>query len=90
MKRISTIIAAAAIAAGALTAPAAGAATLTPQQVAGETTLSEVSDLQVTPEVEATKWFQKYKDDARVLKLQATSCYERPRCSFGSDPCEGR
>lgn len=73
MKRISTIIAAAAIAAGALTAPAAGAATLTPQQVAGETTLSEVSDLQVTPEVEATKWFQKYKDDARVLKLQATS-----------------
>lgn len=73
MKRISTTIAAAAIAAGALTAPAAGAATLTPQQVAGETTLSEVSDLQVTPEVEATKWFQKYKDDARVLKLQATS-----------------
>ncbi|WP_459589039.1 alpha/beta hydrolase [Corynebacterium camporealensis] len=73
MKHLSSIIAAAAVTAGLVVAPMAGAATVTPQQVAGNTALSQISDLEVTPEVAETKWYQEYKDDPRVLKLQASS-----------------
>ncbi|WP_293770595.1 alpha/beta hydrolase family protein [uncultured Corynebacterium sp.] len=76
MKRFSSLIAtvgAATVAASALLAPAATAADLTPQQVAGATALSEISDLQVTPAVANQTWFKKFGNDNRVLKLQATS-----------------
>ena len=73
MKRLSSLLAAGALSAAALVSPVAGAATITPQQVAGDTALSTISDLQVTPEVESQKWYEHYKDDARVLKLEATS-----------------
>ncbi|MDO5031898.1 alpha/beta hydrolase family protein [Corynebacterium sp.] len=73
MKRFSSVLAAGVIAASALLAPAASAAPVTPQQVAGNTPLSEISDLQPTEEVAAQKWYTTYKDDPRVLKLQATS-----------------
>ena len=73
MKRLSSLLAAGALSAAALVSPVAGAATITPQQVAGDTALSTISDLLVTPEVESRKWYEHYKDDARVLKLEATS-----------------
>ncbi|APT91776.1 esterase [Corynebacterium phocae] len=64
---------AAAIAATAALVPTASAATLTPQQVAGNAPQSVVSDLEVTPAVADRTWFQKFGNDPRVLKLQATS-----------------
>ena len=73
MKRLSSLLAAGALTAAVLVSPVAGAASLTPQEVAGETALSTVSDLQPTPEVESQKWFEYFKDDERVLKLEATS-----------------
>lgn len=75
MKRLLSAcasVAAAAIAATAAIAPAT-AADLTPAQVAGQTALSEVSDLNVTPDITTRTWYQKYGNDPRVLKLQATS-----------------
>ncbi len=59
--------------AGLAGTPAATAATVTPQQVAANTPLAQVSELQVTPEIESRKWFKKFGQDPRVLKLQATS-----------------
>ena len=73
MKRLSSLLATGALTAAVLVSPVAGAASLTPQEVAGETALSTVSDLQPTPEVESQKWYGHYKDDPRLLKLQATS-----------------
>ena len=73
MKRLSSLRAAGALSAAALVGPVAGAATITPQQVAGDTPLSTISDLNVTPEVQSQKWYEHFKDDSRVLKLEATS-----------------
>lgn len=73
MKRLSSLLAAGALTAAVLVSPVAGAASLTPQEVAGETALSTVSDLQPTPEVKSQKWFDYFKDDERVLKLEASS-----------------
>ena len=57
MKRLSSLLAAGALCAAALISPVAGAATITPQQVAGDTPLSTISDLNVTPEVQSQKWY---------------------------------
>ena len=73
MKRLSSILAATAVCAGLASAPMAGAAQLTPQQVAGNAAQSTLAPLEVTPELEQLTWYQKYKDDPRVEKLQATS-----------------
>ncbi|WP_296132931.1 alpha/beta hydrolase [Corynebacterium sp. YSMAA1_1_D6] len=74
MKRLSSLLAAGALSAAALVTPVtAGAATVTPEQVAGDAELSTISDLAPTPEVANQGWYGKYKDDPRVLKLQATS-----------------
>ena len=73
MKRLSTLLATAALAATATAVPAATAATLTPADVNGGAPASEVSDLQVTDAVANSKWYKQYKDDDRVLKLQASS-----------------
>ncbi|MDO5508172.1 MAG: alpha/beta hydrolase family protein [Corynebacterium casei] len=73
MKRMKTFAAALAVAGTLLVAPAASAATVTPEQVAGNTQLSEVRDMTITAEIEEQQWFQKYGDDPRVLKLEATS-----------------
>lgn len=73
MKRMKTFAAALAVAGTLLVAPAASAATVTPEQVAGNTQLSEVRDMTITPEIEDQQWFQKYGADPRVLKLEATS-----------------
>lgn len=74
MKRISSVLAATVVAASALFAPAAAsAASVTPQQAAGGAAPSEITDLNVTDDVANSTWFKKYKDDNRVLKLQASS-----------------
>lgn len=76
MKRISSIIAAAAIAAGALVVPSAGAATVAPATIAGDTALSTITEIDpsaVPADVAGTKWYKKYKDDGRVEKLLAHS-----------------
>lgn len=73
MKRMKSLAAAVAVAGAMLAAPAASAAELTPAQVAGDTQLSEVRELTPTEEIEGQKWYQKYADDDRVLKLEATS-----------------
>ena len=73
MKRLSSILAGTAVCAGLACAPMAGAAQLTPQQVAGNAAQSTLAPLEVTPELEQQTWYQKYKDDPRVEKLQATS-----------------
>src|SRR5699024_12817736 len=44
-----------------------------PVGVGRETGLSKVLDLAVSLEIEEQKWYQKYADDERVLKLEATS-----------------
>lgn len=73
MKRMKSLAAALTVAGAMLAAPAATAAEKTPAVVAGDTALSEVRDMEVTPEIEEQKWYQKYADDERVLKLEATS-----------------
>ena len=73
MKRMKSLAAALTVAGAMLAAPAATAAEKTPAEVAGDTALSEVRDMEVTPEIEEQKWYQKYADDKRVLKLEATS-----------------
>ena len=73
MKRMKSLAAALTVAGAMLAAPAATAAELTPAEVAGDTALSEVRDMEDTSAVEDQKWFQKYGDDERVLKLEATS-----------------
>ena len=70
---MKSLAAAVAVAGAMLAAPAASAAELTPAQVAGDTQLSEVRELTPTEEIEGQKWYQKYADDDRVLKLEATS-----------------
>ncbi len=52
MKRLSSILAATAVCAGLASAPLAGAAQLTPQQVAGNAAQSTLAPLEVTPELE--------------------------------------
>ena len=52
MKRLSSILAATAVCAGLACAPLAGAAQLTPQQVAGNAAQSTLAPLEVTPELE--------------------------------------
>ena len=52
MKRLSSILAATAVFAGLASAPMAGAAQLTPQQVAGNVAQSTLAPLEVTPELE--------------------------------------
>ncbi|QPK80245.1 esterase family protein [Corynebacterium lizhenjunii] len=59
--------------AGAAFAVPAQAATVTPQQAAGGAPQSQISNLQVTPEVASRTWFEKFGNDPRVLKLQASS-----------------
>ncbi|OAH26622.1 alpha/beta hydrolase [Corynebacterium stationis] len=73
MKRMKSLAAALTVAGAMLAAPAATAAEKAPADVAGDTALSEVRDMEVTPEIEEQKWYQKYADDKRVLKLEATS-----------------
>ena len=73
MKRMKSLAAALTVAGAMLAAPAATAAAKTPAGVAGDTALPEVRDLEVTADVEDQKWYQKYSDDERVLKLEATS-----------------
>src|SRR5699024_11903225 len=73
MKRMKSLAAALTVAWAMLAAPAATAAELAPADVAGDTAPSEVRDIEVTPEIEEQTWYQKYEDDKRVLKLEATS-----------------
>ena len=73
MKRMKSLAAALTVAGAMLAAPAATAAEKTPAEVAGDTALSKVRDMEVTPEIEEQKWYKKYADDERVLKLEATS-----------------
>ncbi|QCB27579.1 alpha/beta hydrolase [Corynebacterium endometrii] len=72
-KRLGTIIASVAVAGSLALAPAATAANLTPQQVAGSQALSTVSPLEATPEVADSAWYKQFANDDRVMKLQATS-----------------
>ncbi|MDY3127264.1 MAG: alpha/beta hydrolase family protein [Corynebacterium sp.] len=75
MKKLTRLVLAAAMGGAAMLTPLAPvqAATLTPQQVAGNVAPAQVSDLVVTPDIADRKWLQKFGDDPRVLKLQATS-----------------
>lgn len=73
MKRLNSILAAAAVCTGLAYVPVAGAADLTPQQVAGDAAQSTISPLEPTPEIAGKSWYKKYKDDARVETLEATS-----------------
>src|SRR5690625_333667 len=73
MKRMKSLAAALTVAGAMLAAPAATAAEKAPADVAGDTPLSEVRDMEVTPEIEEQKWYKKYADNKRVLKLEATS-----------------
>src|SRR5690625_7903817 len=73
MKRMKSLAAALTVAGAMLAAPAATAAELTPADVARDTALSEVRDLEVTADVEDQKWYQKYSDDERRLDVEATS-----------------
>lgn len=73
MKRLNSVLAAAAVCTGLACAPAASAAELTPQHVAGDAPQSTLSPAEVTPELEKLTWYQKYKDDDRVEMLDATS-----------------
>lgn len=72
-KRLGSIIASVAVAGSLAFAPVASAAQLTPQQVAGNQALSNVSELEVTPAVANSAWYKKFGNDNRVMKLQATS-----------------
>lgn len=87
MKKLKTALAAAA-ATGALLAPAAvapaafagiaeedaaAAAAQEGQPAEANGPQAEISDLEVEPWIENSKWYPKYKDDARVQFKQATS-----------------
>ncbi|AMJ43806.1 alpha/beta hydrolase [Corynebacterium stationis] len=73
MKRMKSLAAALTVAGAMLAAPVATAAEKTPADIAGDTALSEIQELEVDSTIEGQKWYQKYADDERVLKLQATS-----------------
>ena len=68
MKRLSTFAASLALIGGLTATPA-----LVAPALAEPTPLSNVSELNVTPEVKNTDWYKEYGNDDRVLKLQATS-----------------
>src|SRR5699024_4057816 len=72
MKRMKSLAAALTVAGAMLAAPAPTAAEKAPADVAGDTALSKVRDMEVTHEIEEQKWYQQYADDERVLKLEAT------------------
>lgn len=75
MKRLGTLLAAAAISATALTAPLATsvAGAQPAPAAASQAAQSQISPLEVTEDIGKSEWYKKYREDKRVLFVQATS-----------------